>query len=85
MNLICGRAVISGLLKVATTLERASVPFFPHRSAMAIAGIVLSYLAELVTEVTVFLSEHGPVELATLFDENKFQLKVFYAQISLVF
>ena len=45
---------------------------------MVIAGKVLSRVAELVTEVGVFLREHGSVELATLFDDNKFQLKVFY-------
>ena len=39
---------------------------------------VLSRVAELVTEVAVFLREHGSVELATLFDDNRFQLKVFY-------
>ena len=41
-------------------------------------GKVLSRVAELVTEVAVFLREHGSVELATLFNENRFQLKVFY-------
>ena len=35
-------------------------------------------VAELVTEVAVFLREHGSVELATLFDDNKIQLKAFY-------
>ena len=39
---------------------------------------VLSRVAELVTEVAVFLREHGSVEPATLFDDNKFQLKIFY-------
>ena len=39
---------------------------------------MLSRYAELVTEVAVFLREHGSVELATLFDDNRFQLKVFY-------
>ena len=41
-------------------------------------GKVLSLVAELVTEVPVYLREHGSVELATLFDDNRFQLKVFY-------
>ena len=41
-------------------------------------GKVLSRVAELVTEVAMFLREHGSVELATLFDDNRFQLKVFY-------
>ena len=31
-------------------------------------GKVLSRVAKLVTEVAVFLREHGSVELATLFD-----------------
>ena len=37
-------------------------------------GKVLSRVAELVTEVAVFLREHGSVE----FDDNRFQLKDFY-------
>ena len=41
-------------------------------------GKVLSRVAELVTEVAVFLREHESVKLATLFDNNRFQLKVFY-------
>ena len=43
-------------------------------------GKVLSRVAELVTEVAVFLGEHGSVELATLFGDNRFQLKVFYLE-----
>ena len=39
---------------------------------------MLSRVADLVTEVAVFLPEHESVELATLFDDNKFQSKVFY-------
>ena len=39
---------------------------------------MLSRVAELVTEVAVFLREHKSVELATLFDDDRFQLKVFY-------
>ena len=39
---------------------------------------MLSGVAELVTEVAVFLREHGSVELATLFDDDRFQLKTFY-------
>ena len=39
---------------------------------------VLSPVAELVPEVAEFLREHGSVELATLFDDNRFQLNVFY-------
>ena len=39
---------------------------------------MLSRVAEFVTEVAVFLREHGSMELATLFVDNRFQLKVFY-------
>ena len=39
---------------------------------------MLSHIAEIVTEVALFLREHGSVKLATLFDDNRFQLKVFY-------
>ena len=39
---------------------------------------MLFRVAEPVAEVTVFLSEHELVELATLFNANRFQLKVFY-------
>ena len=41
-------------------------------------GKMLSCDGELVIEVAVFLREHGSVELATLFDDHGFQLKVFY-------
>ena len=41
-------------------------------------GKVLPRVAELVTEVAMFLHEHVSVELATLFDDNRFQLKIFY-------
>ena len=41
-------------------------------------GKVLSRVPELVTEVAVFLREHGSVELATLFDDDRFQLKTYY-------
>ena len=39
---------------------------------------MLYHVAELVTELAVFLREHGSVELAALFDDNRFQLQVFY-------
>ena len=41
-------------------------------------GKVLSRVAELVTQVAVLLREHGSVELATLFDNKRLQLKIFY-------
>ena len=37
---------------------------------------MLSRVAELVTEVAMFLREHGSVELAAIFDDDRFQLKV---------
>ena len=45
---------------------------------MVIAEKALSRVAELVTKVAVFLREHGSVKLATIFNDNRFQLKVFY-------
>ena len=45
---------------------------------MVIAGKSALRVEELVTKVAVFLREHESVELATLFDDNRFQLKVFY-------
>ena len=45
---------------------------------MIIAGKIALRIAELVTEVAVFLCEHGSAELAALFDDDRFQLKVFY-------
>ena len=47
---------------------------------MFIAGKSALRVAEVVTEVAVFLLEHGSVELATLFDDDRFQLKVFYLE-----
>ena len=44
---------------------------------MVIAEKSVLRVAELVTEVAVFLREHGSVEHTTLFDDNRFQLKVF--------
>ena len=35
-------------------------------------------LQNFVTKAAVFLCEHGSVELATLFNDNRFQLKIFY-------
>ena len=45
---------------------------------MVIARKSALRVAELVTEVAVFLREHGSVELATSFDDDRFQLKVLY-------
>ena len=45
---------------------------------MVITEKVFSCAAELVTEVTVFFCKHESVELATIFDDNRSQLNVFY-------
>ena len=60
-----------------TILERKCLLFLTVVRWLS-RGKVLSHVAELVTEVAVYLREHGSVELATLFDDNRFQLKVFY-------
>ena len=39
---------------------------------------MLSRVVELIIEVAVFLREHGSVKLATLFDDDRFQLKVLH-------
>ena len=79
MNLIRGRAVNSDYSKhLRRPWKGASVPFFHTKVRWLSRGKVLSRVAELVTEVSVFLREHGSVELAILFDDNRFQLKVFY-------
>ena len=42
---------------------------------------MLSHDAELVTEVALFFRDLGSVELATLFDDNRFQLMAFYLPV----
>ena len=39
---------------------------------------MLSRVAELVAEIAVLLREHRSVKLATLSDDNRFQMKAFY-------
>ena len=76
VNFIRGIAVNSRLFRAFCDdfgKEHQYLPFYTEVSR----GIVLSRVAELVTEVAVFLRKHGSVELATLFDDNRFQLKVF--------
>ena len=46
---------------------------------------MLSRVAELVSKVAAFLRKHGLVERATLFDDNRFQLKVFYVTNIFIF
>ena len=45
---------------------------------LVIAGKSAFCVAELVTEVVAFLCERGSVELTTLFDDDRFQLKFFF-------
>ena len=80
VNFIRGRAVNSRLFKAFCDdfgKEHQYLIFHSEVSWLS-RGKVLSHVAELVTEVTGFLREHVLVKLATLFDENTFQLKVFY-------
>ena len=80
MNFIRGRVVNFRLFKAFCDnfgKEHQCLPFYTEVRWLS-PGKVLSRVAELVTEVAMFLREHGSVELATLFDDNRFQLKVFY-------
>ena len=80
VNFIRGRAVNSLLFKAfCDDLGKEHQYLLFHTEVRWLSrGKVLSRVAELVIEVAVFLREHGPVELATLFDDNRFQLKIFY-------
>ena len=80
VNFIRGRAVNSQLFKAfCDDLGKEHQHLLFHTKVRWLSrGKVLSRVAELVTEVAVFLREHGSVELATSFDDNRFQLKVFY-------
>ena len=79
VNFICGRAMNFRLFKAfCNDLGKEHQYLFFHIEVRWLLwGKVLSCVAELVTEVAVLLREHGSVELATLFDDNRFQLKVF--------
>ena len=81
MNFIRGRAVNSRLFKAFWDDHGKELQYLFHTEVRWLSrGKVLSRVAELVTEVAVFLREHGSVELATatLFDDNRFKLKIFY-------
>ena len=80
VNFIRGRAVNSRLFKAfCDDLEKEYQYLLFHTEMRWLSrGKVLSRVAELITEVAVFLCKYGSVELATLFDDNRFQLKVFY-------
>ena len=80
VNFILGRAMNSQLFKAfCDDLEEEHQHLLFHIEVRWLSrGKVLSRVAHLVTEVAVFLREHESVELATLFDDHRFQLKVFY-------
>ena len=80
MNFICGRAVNSRLFKAFCDNHEKEHQYllFHTETRWLSRGKVLYHVADLVTEVAVFLREHGSVKLATLFDDNRFQLQVFY-------
>ena len=80
VNFILGRAINFRLYKAfCDDLGKEHQYLFFHTEVQWLSrGKVLYRVAKLVTEVAVFLRKHGSVELATLFDDNRFQLKVFY-------
>ena len=80
VNFIRGRAVNFRLFKAfCDDLGKEHQHLLFHTEVRWLSrGKVLSRAAELVTEVAVFFREHWSVEFAALFDENRFQLKVFY-------
>ena len=80
VNFIRGRAVNSRLFKAfCDDLGKEHQYLLFHTEMRWLSREkLLSHVAELVTKVAMFLREHGSVELATLFDGNRFQLKMFY-------
>ena len=80
VNFIRGRAVNFRLFKAfCDDLGKEHQHLLFHTEVRWLSrGKVLSRVAELVTEVAVFFREHGSVELASLFDDNRFQLQVFH-------
>ena len=75
VNFIRGRAVNSRLFKAfCDDLGKEHQYLLFHTEVRWLSrGTVLSRVAKLVIEVAVFLREHESVELATLFDDNRFQ------------
>ena len=82
VNFIRGSALNSRLFKAfCDDLGKEHQYLLIHTKVRWLSrGKVLSRVAELITEVAVFLRKHGSVELATLFDDNRFQLKIFYLE-----
>ena len=80
VNFICGRAVNYQLFKAfCDDLGKDhQYPLFHTEVRWSSWGKVLSRAAGFVTKVAVFLREHGSVESAILFDDNRSQSKVFY-------
>ena len=80
VNFIRGRAVNYRLFKAFCDDfgKKHQYLLFHSKVQSSSRGKVLSSVVELVTKVAVLLREHGSVELATLFDDNRFELKVFY-------
>ena len=81
VNFIRGRAVNSRLFKgFCDDIGKSISTFFFKPKCDGYGGekLWLSRVAELVTGVAMFLREHDSVKLATIFDNNRFQLKIFY-------
>ena len=80
VNFIRGRAVNSRVIKAfCDDLGKEHQYLLLYTEVRWLwRGKVFSRVAELVTEVAVFLREHASVKLATVFHDNRFQLKGFY-------
>ena len=80
MNFVRGRTVNSRLFKAFCDnlgKEHQYLLFYTEAQWLS-REKVLSRVAEIVTEIAVFRREHWSVELATLLDDDRFSLKVFY-------
>ena len=76
VNFIRGTALNSQLFEAFCDYFRKDHQYllFHTEVRWSSRGKVLSRVAGFVTKVAVFLGEHRSVELATLFDDNRFQL-----------
>ena len=80
VNFIRGRAMNSRLFKAFRNdlgKDHQYLLFYTEVRWLSRAK-VLSHDAELVTEVALFFRDLGSVELATLFDDNRYQLMAFH-------